>query len=320
MQAWRLSAAEHERWDSFVTQADNGTLLHTRRFLDYHGDRFVDCSLVIGDGPDRWFAVLPLAASKSDPEVAVSHPGATFGGLVTSAPQRADRVRAALEAAFANLWEAGYRSLIYRPQPAFLGRQPDAVALQAMLALNAEIKPKSLFSMADLREPLRLSKGRKWGIGKARKVDLRVELDSSEESYLAFYDVLQDCLDTRHGAEPLHSRDEFLDLRTRCAEDAVLAVALDAHGAIAAGSWLLRYQPRVWHTQYIASTPAGREHKAVDLLVHEVMARLHQQDARVLSLGPSPGEGPLGIDEGLFNFKAGCGCGTEVQWELVLDV
>ena len=47
-------AAEHATaWDELVDGAPMGTLLHTRRFLSYHGDRFNDRSLVVQDDRDR---------------------------------------------------------------------------------------------------------------------------------------------------------------------------------------------------------------------------------------------------------------------------
>ena len=38
-------------WDDLVARAVNGTMLHTRRYLSYHGDRFRDRSLLITNSP-----------------------------------------------------------------------------------------------------------------------------------------------------------------------------------------------------------------------------------------------------------------------------
>ena len=37
-------------WNQFVRQSRNGTFLIDRRFMDYHSDRFVDCSLLVYEG------------------------------------------------------------------------------------------------------------------------------------------------------------------------------------------------------------------------------------------------------------------------------
>ncbi len=38
-----------ETWDAFVQASKNGTFLLQRNFMDYHSDRFFDCSLLIYD-------------------------------------------------------------------------------------------------------------------------------------------------------------------------------------------------------------------------------------------------------------------------------
>jgi hypothetical protein len=40
-------------WDDLVARSVNGTMLHTRRYLSYHGDRFRDRSLLITNSPRR---------------------------------------------------------------------------------------------------------------------------------------------------------------------------------------------------------------------------------------------------------------------------
>ncbi|MBQ3777207.1 MAG: hypothetical protein II835_03825 [Fibrobacter sp.] len=46
-----------ETWDAFVEMSKNGTFLLKRNFMDYHSDRFFDCSLLIYSGisPDGEF-------------------------------------------------------------------------------------------------------------------------------------------------------------------------------------------------------------------------------------------------------------------------
>ncbi|MGG6545868.1 UNVERIFIED_CONTAM: GNAT family N-acetyltransferase, partial [Prevotella sp. 15_C9] len=40
----RYSAGDKERWDRFVRRSKNGTFLMQRDYMDYHADRFQDCS------------------------------------------------------------------------------------------------------------------------------------------------------------------------------------------------------------------------------------------------------------------------------------
>ena len=76
------TAEDAEAWDDLVARSVNGTMLHTRRFLGYHGDRFRDRSLVITKSNGKLCGVLPAAEDPADAALVSSHPGLTYGGLV----------------------------------------------------------------------------------------------------------------------------------------------------------------------------------------------------------------------------------------------
>src|SRR5438128_272608 len=130
--------SEHaERWDEVARKAPMGTFLHTRRFLSYHGDRFRDASLLITDARGRVSGVLPAALDPADPARVVSHPGATYGGLVHDGALYVDDVRAALEAACAHYRDAGLQVLRYKPVPHIYHVAPSADDVFALTALAA---------------------------------------------------------------------------------------------------------------------------------------------------------------------------------------
>ena len=70
-------------WDSFVKNANNGTLFHLRKFLSYHPEgRFVDHSIEFYK-KNTLFSVLPAAESNiNGKNLLVSHPGLTVGSFV----------------------------------------------------------------------------------------------------------------------------------------------------------------------------------------------------------------------------------------------
>ena len=79
----RFSDRYQAEWDKFVWKSNNGTLFHTRRFLNYHPkERFTDASLIFLD-ESRWLGILPFVERREQGErVWISHPGASMGGLV----------------------------------------------------------------------------------------------------------------------------------------------------------------------------------------------------------------------------------------------
>ena len=53
-----------KEWDSLVDASRNGTFLHKRGYMDYHADRFADCSLMFYRG-DEPVALLPAHIKKN---------------------------------------------------------------------------------------------------------------------------------------------------------------------------------------------------------------------------------------------------------------
>src|ERR1035438_246212 len=68
--------------DGLVATSANGPLLHPRRFLSYHGDRFRDRSLMVTSTSGKLIGVFPAAEDPADPSVVTSHPGLTYSGIV----------------------------------------------------------------------------------------------------------------------------------------------------------------------------------------------------------------------------------------------
>ena len=60
----RYTPSHRAEWDDLVGRSRNGTLLHERGYMDYHSDRFDDCSLLARDDAGRLLAALP--ANRSD--------------------------------------------------------------------------------------------------------------------------------------------------------------------------------------------------------------------------------------------------------------
>ena len=81
--AKRFSKSNNILWDSFVKNANNGTIFHLRRFLSYHPeDRFFDHSVEFYK-KNRLFSVFPAAELNINAKkLLVSHPGSTVGSFV----------------------------------------------------------------------------------------------------------------------------------------------------------------------------------------------------------------------------------------------
>src|SRR5690606_37498826 len=65
-------------WNTVLSQSLNGTFMHRRSYMEYHGDRFSDFSLIIYK-KSRPVAILP--AHRQDTDL-YSHLGLSYGGPV----------------------------------------------------------------------------------------------------------------------------------------------------------------------------------------------------------------------------------------------
>src|SRR5215210_9257400 len=106
-----------EAWDKLVAESWNGTLLHQRRFLSYHGDRFQDLSLIVNDDRGRLRGVFPAALDPVREDLVISHPGLTYGGIVHDGYLRGAIMLEALQATVQLYQAVGLRSLRYKVVP-----------------------------------------------------------------------------------------------------------------------------------------------------------------------------------------------------------
>src|SRR5215210_5699914 len=103
-----------ETWDELVTESWNGTFLHKRRFLSYHGERFQDLSVLLEDYRGRIVGVFPAALGHTSEDFAVSHPGLTYGGVVHKGSLQGAAMLEALRAIAKEYQILGLRSLRYK--------------------------------------------------------------------------------------------------------------------------------------------------------------------------------------------------------------
>ena len=105
-------------WDDLVARSVNGTILHTRRFLAYHGDRFRDRSVLIANSRgSRIVGVFPAAEDPADPSMVTSHPGLSYGGVVHDGTLRGRLMLSAFREIAAQYRALGYSRLRYKAMP-----------------------------------------------------------------------------------------------------------------------------------------------------------------------------------------------------------
>jgi hypothetical protein len=253
--------ADADAWDALVERSRNGNLLHRRGYMDYHADRFVDCSLVV-ERNGEIVAVFP--ANIQDKRV-TSHGGLTYAGLISSCALRAESTLAVFEQ-MADAYRAlGVERVVYKAVPHVFHAYPAEEDLYALQRMGARLVRRDVSSVIALQEPFQFTEPRKSAIRKAARAGIILQLGADPA---AFHALLSEVL-LKHHATPTHSLQELRLLQARFPRQIVLHEARK-DGVLLAGA-LVYDLGRVVHTQYLAASEEGRHLDALSFLLAELI-------------------------------------------------
>ena len=292
-------------WDKLVDNSWNGTFLHTRRFLAYHGERFQDFSLVIEDGNRRVVGVFPAAI---DPEMEariVSHPGITYGGIVHDGALRGENMLDALHSICDIYRASGYHVIRYKTIPHIYHRVPASDDLYALFRLSARRYRCDLSATVDLANRPALAERRQRGLRKAQQGGVTIHEGTNYLEH--FWPILEDNLISRHKVQPVHSLREIISLSSVFSRNIECIVGL-ANGQVIAG--IILFQTHlVSHSQYSAANAEGRKMSAMDLATGHCLAKAQAARQRYFDFGVSTEHNGTFLNEGLYQFKTEFGAG-----------
>ena len=301
----RYREQDAEAWDRLTAESWNGTFLHERRFLAYHGERFQDLSLVVEGDRGRIIGVFPAALDPVRTDTVVSHPGLTYGGVVHKGALRGVAMLEVLQGILRAYREMDLRCLRYKVVPHIYHVVPSADDLYALFRLGAVRHRCDLSAAIDLDSRRKPSNLRLRDLGKARRAGLRVKFGMR---YLEpFWAVLEENLRIKHNTRPVHTLEEIAFLHSRFPDQIGCTVGTVGH-RVAAGV-VLFHTPRVAHVQYSASTAAGNSVGAPTAVVNYAMEKAEKLGARYFDFGVSNEREGRVLNEGLYRFKTSFGAG-----------
>ena len=301
---------------AFVAGAPMATMLHSRRFLSYHGPRFRDLSMAIVDERDNLLGVLPAAVDPADERRVVSHPGLTYGGIVHDGRLQGELMVEALRSLCLHYRERGFESFRYKAVPYIYHRAPAADDLYALFRLGARRYRCDLSSTIDLTERPKPSERRRRGLKKALKAG--IEIKHGAEFIAELWSVIEENLARKHAVRPVHSIAEIEQLHALFPNDIQFVVAL-LDGRVVAGV-VLFLTPRVSHAQYIASNSSGHACSALDAIFEHCIAQAQAAGARYFDFGVSTEREGQQLNQGLFQFKSEFGAGSVCHEFYELDL
>ena len=308
-----------EVWDEFVKTSKNGTFLIQRGFMDYHANRFLDCSVLILDGSgimdeersalqdvDSVKAVFP-ANWVEEEHCVYSHQGLTYGGLIVREDVTQKEMLQMMQLIF--LYYENYLRavrIVYKPIPYIYSAYPSGEDLYALFRAGGQLSRRLVSTVVDQRHPLRI---RTLRLRQSRKaVDHGFYIDRMIEgewdTLAEYWALLEHVLKTYHNSKPVHTLEEMQLLMGRFPKDIRLYL-VRSDEKIVAGTVVFESK-QVAHVQYIASGEEGRQFGALDLLFRHLINERYKQ-MEYIDFGTSNEHGGYVLNEGLIFQKEGVG-------------
>lgn len=297
--------SDMEKWDQFCLISCQATFLHSRRYLSYHEQRFIDRSLILEDEHGKWLGVLPAAIQPGDAECISSHPGITYGGVIHQGALRGEMMIEALTVICEHYRAEGYSSFIYKVTPWIYHSTPAQDDLYALFRTGGICYRRDLSSTIDLNNRRQVSSRRKRSLKKS--MSNGIEINSGAEYLPALWDVLIENLNRKHGVNPVHTLQE-ISLLSELFNDDIKCVVASYEGEIVSGV-LLFNTSLVSHTQYIASSEIGYELSALDAVFEHCICSAKDNAQRWFDFGISSENNGLLLNKGLYQFKSEFGGG-----------
>lgn len=300
----RLITIEHytpaarAAWDEFVMTSKNGTFLLLRGYMDYHADRFVDCSLMIRSG-DELVALLP---AHREGDTVASHMGLTYGGFIVTARMTTPLMLLLFDVVRTHLAKQGAKTLIYKTIPHIYHRLPAEEDRYALFRHDAEVYRRDLLSTIDMARRPPPQTRRLRGAAKALKAGVTI---AEDQDWSGFWALLEQHLQSRYNVRPVHNLAEIRHLHMNFSDNIRLFTARDPHGNLLSG--VVIYETHeVAHLQYAAGTPEGFALGCLDRLFFHLLEDVFAKK-RWFDFGNSTEHGGRYLNDGLIEQKEGFG-------------
>jgi len=298
------SDSHKKAWDTLVDSSFNGTFMHTRDFLDYHGDKFLDHSTLFYKD-DKICAVFPAARIDNN---LISHPGATVGGLVFN-----DTVRGADIYEILLLHKNHYKNLnfIYKSTPVEFQRHAISDDIWGLFRIGAV---KTGCEISTILNPL-MTNYCYWP-DKAAEINSYTNNIVFQAMPLHNLEFIQHFWSSvvipnlqKYEVEPTHSPEDIHYLYSRFPVfiKGLYATYKDTD-KILGGVIIFRFN-KCYHVQYSVTTSKGRALNVLTFLHHYMITNL-PSDVHYYNFGKSTEDRGHFLNESLYYYKNGFGGGS----------
>ncbi|MEM7086141.1 MAG: GNAT family N-acetyltransferase [Bacteroidota bacterium] len=269
--------------------------------MEYHSDRFEDCSLLIFKD-NSLIALLP--ANKKGVEVH-SHMGLTYGGLVISKKLKLNETLLIFQEVLRFFAEMGVEVLHLKIPPSIYQKVP-ADELEYLLFISeATITRVDVSSVIEGASRLKIQSNRMEGVKKAQKQGLEI-LEGFH--FGAFWnEILIPNLESRHQAKPVHTLEE-IELLARRFPKRIHQFNVMKEGKIVAGATIFETET-VAKVQYISGDEDKQQLGSLDFLF-DYLIRERFAEKKFFDFGISNENQGQNLNQGLLYWKETFGART----------
>lgn len=300
--------AYEERWDKFVLEKSaNGTILQTRKFLNYHpDDRFSDNSLLILKGSEIIGVIPANIVCKDKQKELKSHEGSTFGGIII---EKRNIKISVLETVFNYIDQYCIQNSINKiclKMTSPLYSREDCELLDYMLFYHGynsllEVGYYVDFSKYEDDIPKNYSSSVRRHFKASESNNLNYMELIDHRGISLFYDTLLDNY-KKFGRTPVHSLEELFKLKDLLGSQ-IRFFGVFSGEEIVASSMVFDFLHRVFHTQYLAVKSAYNGLYVNESLYTNLIKTAKKEGFPYLSFGTATLDGGSRLNYNLAQYK-----------------
>lgn len=298
---------EFDKWDKFVDESLNGTFLHKRKFISYHKNRFIDKSIMIFNDSEKIIAIFPAAVDPSNSTIIISHPGITYGGIITNKIY-GEEVVDLMKGICKFYKKQGFEEIIYKAVPYIYHKKYSQDDLYALFRLNSERVRVDLSATVKIKDKIKLRKATKWMLNKGKKSNLTVL--EGKEYVDEFWNILTQNLLEKYEQKPVHSIEEIKLLIDKFNEE-INCFVCKKDNEVLAGMILFNME-NLYHAQYISNSDTAKECGALEYLINFVMEKGISEGKEYFDFGTNNEQQGRYLNQSLYQFKKGFDSGGVV--------
>jgi hypothetical protein len=304
-----------QAWEKFLdSNPRNGDFMMRRSFLRYHGERFIDRSILFVENT-KVISIFPAASLPSSPSDVITHPGASYGGIAYGAKYGGAPLVEMASAIIQHYKSIGIQQLYIKTKPHIYSNPSGAEDLYAWWRLGAILERVDLSNVIEVKK-FQFTSRRLRALRKLAQAN--VEISEGPHLLSPAYEICEQTLRSRHNTNPVHSFKDLVYLVNTLPKN--IRVSICCVDGVLSSGLILFVNQNAAIVQYWGSTESGREINALDPLVVDAIEWCRLNQLTWFVPGVSTSESGLKIDEGIYQYKLSLGSGAISTSTLRVDL